>query len=371
MSDSDEFLEHWLPGDAPALRALRRTIHEINLACKVRPTMARAVLLLGETGVGKNYIARVISGHLTWLRNPTIWKAPGHPSKSLTHVTARDFAEVALPNIPDNLIESELFGHMKGAFTGAEKEKLGFFASEDIRDLLLDEIGDAPPRLQVALLRVLNDRSYRRVGAAPEDVQVTEVRVLLATNRDLARMVKTGEFREDLFWRMQHLVVRIPPLREQPDYIPELAQHLLSRIRRDNDLTEPLALHDEDLSWAKGQPWRGNVRELERLIWRWAFEGGKRRLPEIQSEYGDLELTPGLGTIEAILRVRIEDALRNGTPLASSVGELAKSLTQEAQAALYRLRRTLPLEIDQLDQLFGNGKAAAHQISEWKKLDSP
>src|SRR5882724_9233092 len=184
--EPDVFLEHFLPGQNPAMQRLREKIALINRRYKNPPYMGRSLLLLGETGVGKNHIARVIAGHLYWLRDRGLWTppSPGARSKTLLEVTAEHFAELSLPNLPSELIESELFGHVKGAFTGAMADKQGYFGDDQIEDLLLDEIGEAPALLQAKLLQVLNDRSFKRLGAPPSESSLTDARILLATNRD-------------------------------------------------------------------------------------------------------------------------------------------------------------------------------------------
>ncbi len=368
--EHDAFLEHFLPGSNPTMCRLRETIGKINRRYKSPPRMGRAVLLLGETGVGKNHVARVIAGHLYWLRDPGVWRppAPGSRSRSLLEITVEHFAEVSMPNLPAELIESELFGHVKGAFTGAVADKDGYFGADYIEDLLLDEIGEAPPALQAKLLQVLSDGSFKRVGSPPREARFTEARVLLATNRDLAALVRSGQFRADLYWRVQHLVVRIPPLREQRDRIPALAVAILADVLRDHDISgRDIRLRDEDLTWAKKQPWPGNVRELERLLWRWAYEEGKHTLEEIQREYPEENLGSGgeAGSVKALVRDRVQAAFEKGERLAATVGDFARGIEREAQVGLYELKNEMDLDRRALDTLFGDGARAAKQISAW------
>jgi transcriptional regulator with GAF, ATPase, and Fis domain len=368
--ERDVFLEHFLPGSNPTMDKLRETISLINHRYKNPPHLGRSLLLLGETGVGKNHVARVIAGHFYWLRDRTRWTLPGRceRGRTLLQVTAESFAELSLPNLPMELIESELFGHVKGAFTGALTDREGYFGDEHIEELLLDEVGEAPPALQAKLLQVLNDRSFRRLGAAPSESRFTDARVFLATNRDLASMVRTGSFRADLYWRIQHLVIKIPPLREQRDRIRVLAESIVAGLLRDSGASSTaLKLQPSDLDWAIRQPWPGNVRELERLLWRWVYEEGRYSLQEIRKEYPEenLESADESASIKALVRKRVLSALEVRRPLGPSVGEFSRTLERDVQASLYELKNELNLDRAALTALFGDGDRAAKQISAW------
>jgi len=368
--EQDPFLEHFLPGATPAIKKVRETIALINRRYKNPPRMGRSLLLVGETGVGKNHLARVVAGHLYWLRDPGLWQPPAAITKvrTLFQVTAEHFAEVPLPNLPTELVESELFGHVKGAFTGAVADREGYFGADHIEDLLLDEIGEAQPMLQAKLLQVLNDGTFRRIGSPPDESRSTEARIFLATNRDLAMQVRRGHFRADLYWRVQHLVIRIPPLRDQRDRIPLLAESIVADILRANGASPAdLTLQASDLNWAKSQPWPGNVRELERLLWRWVYEEGNYALKEIQKEYPEevLDTHPREESVHTVVRERITSALERGERLAGSVGEFARGIESEAQQSLYQVKRDLALDRSALTKLFGDGDRAAKQISAW------
>lgn len=352
------------------MNKLREIIARVNRRYKNPPHMGRSLVLLGETGVGKNHVARVIAGHLYWLRDPGLWAPPGLAvrSRTLLEVTAEHFAELSLPNLPSELIESELFGHIKGAFTGAVADKDGYFGDEHIDDLLLDEIGEAPLVLQAKLLQVLNDRSYKRLGAPPSESRFTDARILLATNRDLADLVRTGNFRTDLYWRIQHLVIRIPPLREQRDRITVLAESIVAGFVRDNGASpDELRLKPADLEWATRQRWPGNVRELERLLWRWVYEEGKYPLQELQKEYPEenLDSKTETASLKACVRERVLSALDRGKPLGSSVGDFSRGFERDVQLSLYALKEELNLDRQALTTLFGEGDKAAKQISAW------
>src|SRR6266576_3600478 len=365
--EQDAFLEQFLPGSNPAMDKLRTTIALVNRRYKNPPHMGRSVLLLGETGVGKNHAARVIAGHLYWLRDRARWTVPrrGERARTLMEVTAENFAEISLPNLPSELIESELFGHVRGAFTGAVADKEGYFSDDHIADLLLDEIGEAPPVLQAKLLQVLNDRSFKRLGAPPSETRFTDARILLATNRDLADLVRTGAFRADLYWRIQNLVIAIPPLREQRDRIAVLAESIVAGFVMNNDVSSGLRLKQADLDWATRQPWPGNVRELERLLWRWVYEEGEYSLEQIQKEYPEeaLDSKGKTTSIKACVRERVLAALDRGKQLGSSVGEFSRGFERDVQLALYELKNELNLDRQALTTLFGDGDKAAKQIS--------
>ncbi len=220
---------------------MRRVIERVRL---VAPSMT-TVLIRGETGTGKEGLARLV--HQCSPR----FGAP--------------FVVVNLGAIPDTLIESELFGHEKGAFTGAVRRRAGRFEQAEGGTIFLDEVGDAPPAVQVRLLRVLQERELQRVGGA-ETVRA-DVRVVAATNRSLEEMVKAGTFREDLYYRLAIFPIELPPLRERPEEIRPLASHLLRRhaalMHR-----EPPQVPEGAWRALESHPWPGNVRELESFLQR-------------------------------------------------------------------------------------------------------
>jgi two-component system response regulator HydG len=204
-----------------------------------------AVLLLGESGSGKELAARSI--HWNGARR------------------AGPFVAINCAAIPDSLLESELFGHEKGAFTGAQRKRRGLFADADGGTLFLDEIGDMSLALQAKLLRALQDKVVRPVGGN-EEVPI-DIRIVSATNRDLAALVDQGSFREDLYYRLSVIPIRIPSLRERVEDIPLLAQHFLERAaatlgRRFDGFA------DDAVAWLVKQPWPGNVRQLENVVER-------------------------------------------------------------------------------------------------------
>ncbi len=222
------------------------------------------VLITGESGTGKEVIARAV--HRASPR------------------AARAFVAINCAAIPESLLESELFGHVRGAFTGATGDKTGLFETADGGTLLLDEIGEMPLPLQAKLLRVLQESEIRRVG--DQHTKKVNARVIAATARDLAADATAGRFREDLYYRLAVVTVRLPPLRERREDIAPLAQHFISRLAR--RFGRALTAAPEALAWLAEQEWRGNVRELENSIERAAvlsahetlrpsdFEGGGR-----------------------------------------------------------------------------------------------
>ena len=201
------------------------------------------VLIRGETGTGKELIARALYQH--------------------SERASAAFIAVNCAAIPETLLESELFGHERGAFTGAEARRIGRFEQAHGGTLFLDEIGDLPPGTQVKLLRVLQDKYIQRLGGK-ETIQV-DVRVLAATHRDLEAMLRQREFREDLYYRLNVASLVLPPLRERREDIPELVRYFLARYGPDFGQAQPL-IQPEAIQFLQAQTWPGNVRELENAI---------------------------------------------------------------------------------------------------------
>jgi two-component system nitrogen regulation response regulator GlnG len=201
------------------------------------------VLILGESGTGKELVARALYHH--------------------SRRADRPFLAINCAAIPEALLESELFGHEQGAFTGAHRRRIGKFEQCDGGTLFLDEIGDMVPALQAKMLRVLQEQRFERVGSN-ETVQ-TRVRVLAATNHDLDRLVAEGRFRKDLYYRLKGVTVRVPPLREHLEDVPELAHYFLFRFNRELG-SDFRAVAPQTLELFRGHPWPGNVRELQGVI---------------------------------------------------------------------------------------------------------
>jgi transcriptional regulator with PAS, ATPase and Fis domain len=201
------------------------------------------VLITGETGTGKELVAEALH-----------YNSVG-PVKSFVKVNCSALAE--------NLLESELFGHVKGAFTGAIKEKIGRFQLADGGTIFLDEIGDLSPKLQIKLLRVLQEKTFEKVGD-PEPITV-ELRVIAATNRDLRKKIQQGEFREDLYYRLKVVEIALPPLRDRDQDIPLLVDHFCEHFN-ETFHKHILGVSDTVLNLFMNYPWPGNVRELEHAL---------------------------------------------------------------------------------------------------------
>ena len=232
-----ELVDTPLVGSGPAMAKLRATIRTVA-ATKT------TVLITGETGTGKELVARAV-----------------HASSPRA---AQKFVAVNCAALPEALLESELFGHVRGAFTDASRDKTGLFVEADHGTLFLDEIGEMPHALQTKLLRVLQQSTVRRVG---DNAEISiDVRVIAATLRDLDAEVAAGRFREDLFYRLNVVPLRVPPLRERPEDIAQLARYFANRYAHRHQ--REVALTDEVVEALSGQSWPGNVRDLENTIER-------------------------------------------------------------------------------------------------------
>lgn len=217
---------------------------QLQLVQRAAPTNS-TVLILGESGVGKELVAEQI--HLQSRR------------------AKQPFVRVNCAALPAPLLESELFGHMRGAFTDAVSDRLGRFELADKGTIFLDEIGELPMQLQAKLLRVLQERTFERVGSS-ESI-VVDVRIIAATNKDIAASVERGEFRSDLFYRLNVVPIHVPPLRERPEDIPELARYFLRRISADTQ--KPVhGFNEQALQMLLSYHWPGNVRELQNVVER-------------------------------------------------------------------------------------------------------
>jgi two-component system nitrogen regulation response regulator NtrX len=231
-------VRHQMVGESPALRTIWDAIK------RAAPTNA-TVLLLGESGVGKELVARSI--HRNSLRS------------------RERFVQVNCAAIPEELIESELFGHEKGSFTGATEKQIGKFEQADKGTIFLDEVGDMSPKTQAKVLRVLQEGEVERLGSA-RTIKV-DVRVIAATNKDLEQEIEAGTFREDLFFRLSVIPIRVPPLRDRRDDIPALVRHFADLFSRDNN-RRPQRFTPAALEFMQKARWKGNVRELKNTVER-------------------------------------------------------------------------------------------------------
>ena len=235
----------------------------------IAPT-GSTVLITGESGTGKELVARAIHA--------------GSPRSD------RPFVAVNCGALPDTLLDSELFGHMRGAFTGADTNKKGLLEVAEKGTIFLDEIGEMSPMVQVKLLRVLQERKFRRLGGT-EEVEAN-IRIIAATNRDLSKMVASGDFREDLFYRINVIPVKLPPLRERQEDIQALAEHFVEKfaLQMKKDLH---GISGAAMSCLRNYSWPGNVRELENAIERAvALERNPSVLPDSLPEAVRAACTP-------------------------------------------------------------------------------
>ena len=287
----------------------------LALARQVAPAEA-SVLLRGESGTGKSVLAKLIHG----------WSARA----------ARPFGVVSCPSLSPELLESELFGHVRGAFTGALRDHPGRIAAVDGGTLFLDEIGDLPMAVQPKLLRFLQDHSYERVG---ENVtRKADIRVLAATNADLEALVKAGRFREDLLYRLNVIQIVLPPLRERPEDIPVLAQRFLAYYAGKNH-RQFLGFTEEAVAAMRAHAWPGNLRELRNGIERASIVAGG-------SHVGAAELGLKPGAAEERIQVgapvaldKLEEAhIRHVLAATKSLDEAARTLGIDA-ATLWRRRK--------------------------------
>jgi formate hydrogenlyase transcriptional activator len=238
-----------LVGNSPALESVLEQVE------RVAPT-GSTVLIQGETGTGKELIARAIH--------------------NISSRCGRSFVKLNCAAIPLDLLESELFGHEKGAFTGAIAQKIGRFELADKGTLFLDEVGDIPQALQPKLLRVLQEQEFERLGSTR--THHVDVRVVAATNRDLTEMVKRREFRSDLYYRLNVFPILLPPLRERREDIPALVTHFVETFgRRMSKKIEHVP--PETMSALRAYPWPGNIRELQNLIERAVILSNEGILP--------------------------------------------------------------------------------------------
>jgi two-component system, NtrC family, response regulator AtoC len=290
-------------GASPAMQELFRMVE------RVAPAENTTVLIQGETGTGKGVIARLIH--------------------RLSPRAQRPFVNVTCTSLAETIMESELFGHEKGAFTDARAMKRGLVELADHGTLFLDEIGELSPRLQGKLLQFIEDRTFRRVGGT-RDLSV-DTRLVTATNRDLQKDVDEGTFRADLFYRLRVVPLYLPPLRERVSDVPELAKHFLTSFSRDlgkkvNSITP------EALDLLRRYSWPGNVRELRNVIERSVLLADADTLnsdalpPEVRSPRRQNDHTIDMGPngldIEALERTLLREALRRAEGNRTTAGRL-------------------------------------------------
>jgi DNA-binding NtrC family response regulator len=296
-------------GKGSRMQEIFRTIERIG---KVSTT----VLITGESGTGKELIARAI--HYTSARKD------------------KKFVSINCGALPETLLESELFGHERGAFTGAVKEKRGLFAEADAGTLFLDEISETTPTMQVKLLRAIQEKLIRKVGGNEETS--VDVRIIAATNKDLAALVAEGRFREDLFYRINVIPIALPPLRARSEDIAPLTQHFIGKICKEQKIPEK-KISTEAMRLLEAYPWPGNVRELENTLERTvALEAGPvitvSSLPEaialgVRTRVPDFESLPAEGInleayLEAVGKRLMREALDRCDGVQTKAAELLR-----------------------------------------------
>lgn len=265
---------------------------------KVADTPAN-ILILGESGTGKELVARAIHENSSRAKIPIV--------------------VINCGGIPENLLESELFGYMKGSFTGAYADRQGLFEMARGGTIFLDEIGELPPVLQVKLLRIVQEKTFRRIGGG-EDIKV-DVRIISATNQNLEEKVKKGEFREDLFFRLNVIPIHVPPLRERKEDIPLLTKHFIEKYAREFG-KEIRTISSYAMELLMGYAFPGNIRELENIIERSvAMESSNIILPE------NLLLSTSTDTASMSLNIEIPD---KGIDLNAELEKIEKKFIEKA-----------------------------------------
>jgi len=296
-------------GDSPALRTA------LGLLQEVAETDSTA-LLLGETGTGKELFARALHARSARRQFPIVC--------------------VNCAALPPTLIESELFGHERGAFTDAVTQRQGRFELAHRGTLFLDEIGDLPLELQAKLLRVLQEGEFERLGTSR--TRKVDVRIVAATHRDIGRAVADGEFREDLYYRLNVFPIRLPPLRERREDIPALVWATIHRRQR--------AMHrsisrvsDEVMDTLKRQPWPGNIRQLENVVERALIHSTGDTLVLVPGEFGDLPTEDDAISLASIERAHIERILRECGGRINGPGNTAERLGLHPNTLRFRMKK--------------------------------
>jgi DNA-binding NtrC family response regulator len=326
-------------------KTMRNVLEQIRTVAETDTT----VLLLGESGTGKELVARAIHWHSARRGKP--------------------FVAVNCAAIPETLLEAELFGHEKGAFTGADRKRRGLFVEAEKGTLLLDEVAEMPLSLQPKLLRALQERTFRPVGGN-EEIHA-DLRLISATNRDLAALVRQGKFREDLYYRLAVIPIRIPSLRERPEDIPALAEHFLQRTAAQLD-KQIDGFDDGSLQWLLRHRWPGNVRELENVIERAATlaRGPLITRQDLGIDVGigaavDGGVRPTLAEVEAQYIRRILDETGGDKRAAARVLGVSVRTLQRMQASPVKLANGFP-EADRMGRREANNDSGPSEEVPWR-----
>jgi DNA-binding NtrC family response regulator len=306
--ETEELPESELIGSSPGMVEIYKTVS------RVAPTDA-TVVIEGETGTGKELIARMIH--------------------RFSGRAAHPFVPVDCTAIPAALLESELFGSVKGAFTGADRDRVGVLEGANRGTVFLDEIGDIDPAFQVKLLRFLQEREIRPVGASRE--KKVDVRVVVATNRDLQKMVDEGKFREDLWFRLNVVRVTLPPLRERRNDIPLLTQYFLNKYNA--RYNRDVKLMESGLKQLKDFTWPGNVRQLQHLIERLTILAPGDRIDAETVQDAISAMEPGAAASETLAETEADQIRRVLAATGGNKSRAAQILGIERKTLYRKLER--------------------------------
>ncbi len=306
--EAEELPESEMIGSSPGMVEIYKTVS------RVAPTDA-TVVIEGETGTGKELIARMIH--------------------RFSNRAAHPFVPVDCSAIPAALLESELFGAVKGAYTGADRDRVGVFEAANRGTVFLDEIGDIDPAFQVKLLRFLQEREIRPVGASRE--KKVDVRVVAATNRDLQKMVDEGKFRQDLWFRLNVVRVRLPPLREHRTDVPLLAQYFLSKYNA--RYNRDVKLMESGLKQLKDFTWPGNVRQLQHLIERLTILAPADRIDAEAVQDAISAMEPGAAAGETLAETEADQIRRVLAATGGNKSRAAQMLGIERKTLYRKLER--------------------------------
>ncbi len=306
----------------------------LNKAIQVAPTDL-SILITGESGVGKDVFSRII-----------------HENSLRKHVRqGHGLISVNCGAIPEGTIESELFGHVKGAFTGADRTRKGYFEEADGGTIFLDEIGELPLAMQVKLLRVLENGEIIPVGSST--AQKINVRVVAATNVDIVEAVRTGRFREDLYYRLNQISIYLPPLRERKDDVPLLFRKFSSDVAEKYHMP-PIVLTDEAKRMMMDYPWYGNVRELKNITEQIAVVETERTItPAILQNY--LSFVPTGERMPAVVadagqpgsQITDRELLLKALTMGQMINEMRKEISELRAAVAQLAQGGVPLQVDQ------------------------
>jgi formate hydrogenlyase transcriptional activator len=316
-SSTDSYFKNIIGNSA----AIQKVLEQVTIVARTDAT----VLLHGETGTGKELVAQAIH--------------------NLSFRRQRNFVRINCAAIPSGLLESELFGHEKGAFTGALMQKKGRFELADGGSLFLDEIGDISLELQPKLLRAVQEQEFERLGST-RTLQVN-VRMIAATHRDLSTMIRNGEFREDLFYRLNVFPIEIPSLRERREDIPLLVNHFVSKLsRRMKKQINPVSA--QVMEALSNRPWRGNVRELENFIERAVIltQGSELNVPLSEFKTSSISASTVGSKFHEAERNAILEALKAASGKIAGLGGAAERLGLKRTTLQNKMRRLNILKHD-------------------------